>query len=329
MGSCFLFLGPEIGEKNAAVAKVRAGLGKPEEFSFYAGETPAQVIVSVLRNPSLFADSRLVFIKSAEVLKKKEDLEMLASYLEKPQDDTTLIIISDSVSLAKAIETPIPTANKRIFWELFEGRKIEWVRSFFQRAGYRISGDAVRAVLDLVENNTEALKQECSRLMLFLGKDKEVSAEEVERWLSHTREESAFTLFSCIAAGDLSKSLGVLRSLLSAKETAPGILAGLAWCWRRLLDYLAVGAGAADADYRKIGLGSAIIRRDYEQAARRYSRVSVETCLSLTAEYDILTRSYGAILESLLMDRYIYKILQTSPSPPSPTASAWPPVASK
>jgi DNA polymerase-3 subunit delta len=261
----------------------------------------------VLQNASLFAENRLIFIKNAEALKKKEEIELLAAYLEHPSEDTTLILLSDAPSLAKAIETQVSSGNKRIFWELFENRKIEWVSAFFKRAGYRIGEDGIETILELVENNTDALRRECQRLMLFLGKDKPITGEDVEKWLSHTREESAFTLFSRIAEGDLSKSLGTLHALLMAKESPPAILAGLAWCFRKLRDYAAlVESGKAnDFEFKKIGLASPKVRKDYERAVRRYN---ADICLSLTAEFDILVRSGGAGLETILMDMYLYKI---------------------
>lgn len=276
-------------------------------MSFYAGETPVSHIVSVLQNASLFAATRLILIKNADALKKKEEIDLLASYMAHPQDDTTLILISEATSLAKGLETPVSSGNKRIFWELFENRKIEWVSSFFKRAGYRISEDGIETILEMVENNTDALRRECSRLMLFLGKDRSVTGEEAEKWLSHTREESAFTLFSRIAEGDLSKSLATLHTLLMAKESPPAILAGLAWCFRKLRDYTGVveSGRANDFEFKKIGLASAKARKDYERASRRYN---ADTCLSLTAEYDMLVRSGGTGLETILMDLYVYKI---------------------
>ncbi|MDR2534816.1 MAG: DNA polymerase III subunit delta [Treponema sp.] len=317
-GSCFLFLGPEIGEKQDAIAEIRSRLCKQsgrayvEETSFYAGETPVSTMVSVLQNASLFADTRLILIKSAEVLKKKEEIELLGAYLAHPQDDTTLILISEAVSLAKALETPVPSGNKRIFWELFENRKIDWVRSFFKRPGYQINEDGIERILEMVENNTEALRQECSRLMLFLGKDRTITGEDVEKWLSHTREESAFTLFSRIAEGDLAKSLTTLHTLLMAKESPPAILAGLVWCFRKLRDYdaLVESGEADDLEFKKIGLGSSKSRKDYEQASRRYNARAADACLALTAEFDILVRSSGTGLETILMDFYLYKIHQ-------------------
>jgi DNA polymerase-3 subunit delta len=63
-----------------------------------------------------------------------------------------------------------------------------------------------------------------------------------------------------------------------------------------------------DLELKKIGLASPKARKDYEQASRLYDTWAADTCLSLTAEYDLLTRSSGSGLENLLMDRYLYKV---------------------
>jgi DNA polymerase-3 subunit delta len=315
-GACYLFLGPEIGEKQDAVGEIREqlrGRGNFEETSFYAGETPVSRICAILLNGSLFSDSRLFLIKNAELVTKKDETALLASYIESPEPSTTLILISGETGISKAIEEKIDRGNRRVFWELFENRKTEWVESFFRRGGCRIDAGGIEAILELVENNTDALRRECSKLMLFMGKDRIINGEDVEKWLSHTREESAFTLFSRIAAGDLSKGIESLHALLAARETPQAILAGLAWCFRRLRDYLVL-SGAGETDMRKIGLANPRARADYTLAAGRYDMAAAEDCLALTAEYDVLVRSRGAGLESILMDLYLCKIHGRAPA---------------
>ncbi|MDR2019236.1 MAG: DNA polymerase III subunit delta [Treponema sp.] len=315
-GACYLFLGPETGKKQDAIADIRRDLERrfnapPEETSFYAGETPVTAMTAAIRNGSLFAEGRLFFIKNAEAIQKKEDLELLASCMAVPQDGAVIILISEASGLNKTLEKAVPKAAKRIFWELFENEKAEWVSSFFRRGGRRISAEGVEAVLEMVENNTEALGRECSRLMLFAGDaGRIIEAEDVERWLSHTREESAFTLFSRIAAGDLEKSLETMRILLGAKESPQAILAGLAWCFRKLRDYLSLGPGQRADDFalKKIGLSSLKVRRDYTAAAERYDSPGTDRCLSVIAEYDIRLRAGGAPLEGLLLDLFLYAI---------------------
>jgi hypothetical protein len=70
-----IFLGTEIGEKQAAIAEIKKQLSEqgspPEQTVYYAGETPVSDMVSALRNGSLFAENRLFLVKNAEAIKKK------------------------------------------------------------------------------------------------------------------------------------------------------------------------------------------------------------------------------------------------------------------
>ena len=311
--AAWLFLGPEIGEKQIAIDDIRNKLSKNgafEETIYYAGDMAVSTMVSNIQNGSLFADTRLFFIKSAEAINKKDDITLLVSCLTNPLKDTFIIFISDETSLAKGLENLFSTTTKRIFWELSDARKSEWVKDFFCREGYKIETDGIQTILELVENNTAALRQECERFLLFLGETREIKAEDAEKWLSHTRQESPFTLFNRIAAGDLKRSLESSRTLLDAKEAPVAIFAALASCFRKLINYLVLKeAGVNDEfEYRKIGVSSPGAKRDYTAAARLYDSSGAESCLALTAEYDLLLRSASSFPEQILMDQYLYKI---------------------
>jgi len=319
----YIFLGPETGKKQDAIEEIRkkiassgdsAAKGPPEETVFYAGETPLVDIANAVQNHSLFAQSRLFMIKNAEQIKKKEDTALIASCMRKLESDTVLILLSDEFKLAAGLDDCAPRENRRVFYELFESEKSEWLRSFFTRAGYRIDPDGIDVILEMVENNTDALRRECSRLMFFLPKDRPATAADIDKWLSHNREESAFTLFSRIAAGNTSKAVESLHTLLAAKESVPAILAGLAWCFRKLRDYLSLVRNGEPNNFelKKIGLSSPKARDDYAAAARRYTISAADACLALTAEYDILTRASGAALEAVLMDVYLLKIINSA-----------------
>ena len=308
-----------MGEKQDAIERLRGELTKkygvpPEETSFYAGDTPAANITSFLLNGSLFSEARLVFVKNAELLKKKDETASLASYLKNPACDTTLILISDAAGIDRTIEGALPKDAKHVFWELYESKKPEWVRSYFHREGFSVDEDAVNTILELVENNTDALRRECSRLMLFAGKEngtkRVISAAEIEKSLSHTRSESAFTLFSAIAAGNLSKSIEIMNTLLAAQETPVAIIAGLSWCFKRFRDYceLAARGAASDFELKKIGITTAKGRRDYAGAEKTFGLAAADKCIALCAEYDLAVRSGGAPVENILLNLYLYKL---------------------
>ena len=323
IGGAYIFLGPEIGKKQDAVDEIRkkaAAAGTLEETVFYAGETPVIQIANAILNRSLFSDCHLFIVKNSEQIKKenKGDIALLVSCINDlnsaPDSGAVLILLSDEFKLAAGLDNSVPGKNRVIFYEMFENEKDQWVKSFFRREGRDIDEDGIDTILEMVENNTDALRRECSRLLLFLPADRPAGAQDVEKWISHTREESAFTLFSRIAEGDLSKAVETLHTLLSAKETASGILAVLAWCFRKLRSYLALaqsGKAADNFELKKIGLSSPKARNDCSAAARRYNASAVAACLALTAEYDILTRASGTVFEQILMDVYIIKIFRT------------------
>jgi DNA polymerase-3 subunit delta len=317
LSNVYIFLGPELGKKQDEVDSIKKKLQDAEITVFYAGETPVSTITDTIQNNSLFSEKHLIIIKNAEVIKKKDDIELLVSCIQNLQENTSVILLSDEIRLAAGLDDVVPKNNRQIFYELFEREKDEWLRQFFKREGFIIDKDCIAVILEMVENNTEALKRDCSRLIHFLPYDKtsgetQVKASNIEKWLSHNREESAFTLFSRIAQGDLSKALESLSVMLAAKESSQSILAGLAWCFRKLGDYLSLletGDANNSFELKKIGLSSPKAKDDYAAAARRYNTESAEACLALTAEYDNLLRSPVGVMERILMDRYILKII--------------------
>jgi DNA polymerase-3 subunit delta len=309
--AAYIFLGPELGKKQEAIDAVREKFPAAEESVFYCGETPVSTIADTLQNHSLFADSRIVIVKNAELIKKKEEVDLLVSCIKNMEENTALILLSEEIKLAASLDDAVPKDRRQIFYEMFEREKTEWLMSFFRREGFNVDRDCIAAILEMVENNTEALKRECSRLVHFLPKDRAVRTEDIEKWLSHNREESTFTLFSRIALGDTSRALECLAVMLAAKESTQSIIAGLAWCFRKLGDYLALleTGEASNFELKKIGLSAPKARDDYTAASRRYNADDVEACLALTAEYDILLRSPVAALENILMDRYILALI--------------------
>ena len=185
----YLFLGQEIGERNDEIQKIKASLkkkvGELDEYKFYATETKIQEVVNLLLNESLFASARFIVFYGAELLKKKEDLEVLTGWIKSATPSSVLILVSEENSCDKKLENLIPKENKKIFWEMFENRKEQWLFDFFKKNSYSLTDEANSLILDMIENNTESLKTECSRFFLCFEKGYTITAEDVEKILSH------------------------------------------------------------------------------------------------------------------------------------------------
>lgn len=323
MGSSYLLLGPEIGEKNAFVDKLRADLAKqigakPDEERHYCQDMKPGELVSRLLNGSLFAPHRLVVYSGIDLVTAKGDVAALVGYLRSPAPDVTLVMASDEVGADKAIKDAVGPGGCKVFWEMFEDKKEDWVRSFFRREGFKISSDAVEAVLELVENNTEALKSECSRLALFLPKDREISEADIEGYLSHNRSEDAFSLFERIARDGFGEALECLEKILSSKEGEPiGILAGLSWSFKRLEGFQrlkAQGLGPDEAFLRS-GIKSKKLQAAYREADRRFPPAACRNALSRLLDADYALRSLGGSMDKTVMQKALYEVMVKSGGP--------------
>ena len=322
-GRAYLLLGPEQGEKAREVQRIRELAAKQaagtevEEHRFYAFETPVQEALSLLRSGSLFAGHTLVIIHGVEQIKRKEDLDLLESYLDHPSDSGTLVLVSDEFRIKdprsrKDWTKRIPEDNRKIFWEMFENQKRDWLNTFFRRQRVDVDEDAVELILELVDNNTLDLKRAAGRLALFIGENGRLTADEVETYLYHSKEENVFTLFRAIADRDLEGSLELLRKLLLSSDNSPqSILAGLLWQLRKLhsLATLTDRNYSADEAFRTLNIRGKRNQRLYSAALSAYPAEAIERILVRATDTDADLRAHPARAHELLLDRLVYAVV--------------------
>lgn len=317
----WLFTGPEIGERNAAVDQLKAFAtkthGNPEMHTLYSADTPLGQVISLLQNGSLFASARFVVLRNAELIKKKEDVSQLVSWATSSagREDVFLVLISDSIGIDKKIEACVSKDRKKIFWELFENRKQQWITSFFRKEGYQIDPDAVDAILETVENNTDALRTACSRLILFFSPDHQITEDDIETYLSHNREENAFTLFDALSKQNLENALSILEKISLSKESSPvQIIAGLTYCFRRLGDWHRLAAQGVRDDFalKRAGFSGKRAQEQYRRAASAWNLLSASRILALLAQTDSAIRDGGNVVHRILLDTCIVNIVENA-----------------
>jgi len=314
----WLFTGPELGERNEALETLRKDVekkyGRLDNHLFYAADTALSVILDTVQNGSLFAEARFAVVRNAEAIKKKEDIQALTQWAEQAAaaEGAFLALISDEIGIDKKIEALVPKDHKKIFWELFENKKQEWIRRFFTRMQIGIDQDAIAVLLELVENNTEALKTACAHIGLFLKPGSSLTAETVERLLAHNKEETAFTLFDAMVQGNLEYALNIRQKLTLSKESSPvQLIAGLTYCFRRLRDWhmLADTGALDDFSLKKAGFTSKKAIEQYRRASRRWNTQSVYRIISLLNRTDMQIRALGQELSGVLLDVGLYAII--------------------
>lgn len=319
----YLYSGPEIGSRNEQVESIKNSLikkfGDVDNYLLYASDSKIEDIIAKLQTESLFVPATCVVLREAELVKKKEEIELLSSWLKGAKDSAVLILVTDEISVDAKLDKLVPKENKQIFWAMDESRLASWLQGYFRKNGYAIESDAVDSILELTENNTEALRGECNRFFLCFPRDHTITESDVEQILAHNREESAFTLFDAMAnpnespSSRLEESLSILQKILLTKNNSPVmILAGLASCFRRLELWHSIHAGGAYLDeftLKTKGFSSKTARNQYSRAARVWSFGQCAAVLASISGTDSEIRSSGQSLQETQLSMLLYEII--------------------
>ena len=320
----YLFTGPEFWDRNDAVENIKSALKKKyssvDEYLFYLIETPLSQAMTTLMDGSLFSEATCVVIKGAELIKKKDEIQIIESWLESnPSDSTTLILVSDEVAVDSKLEKLISTSNRKKFWEMFEDQKLPWVKNYFSKNGFSIEEEACELILEMIENNKEALKNECSRFFILFQKDHVITAEDVDSIISHNREENAFTLFNRLTdtsdtpQGRLESGLSILQKMrLSKDNSSVLIIAGLSSCFRKLQTWhnmISENPYPDDMTFKVNGFGSKLQQKQYRSASKLWTAGQTAAVLALLSSTDMQIRTSGQLLEDLLLQKMLYEIV--------------------
>ncbi|MBQ7537426.1 MAG: DNA polymerase III subunit delta [Treponema sp.] len=319
----YLYSGPEIGSRNEQVESIKNSLikkfGDVDNYLLYASDSKIEDIIAKLQTESLFVPATCVVLREAELVKKKEEIELLSSWLKGAKDSAVLILVTDEISVDSKLDKLVPKENKQIFWAMDESRLASWLQGYFRKNGYAIEADALDSILELTENNTEALRGECNRFFLCFPKEHTITESDVEQILAHNREESAFTLFDAMAnpnespSSRLEESLSILQKILLTKNNSPVmILAGLASCFRRLELWHSIHAGGAYLDeftLKTKGFSSKTARNQYSRAARVWSFGQCAAVLASISGTDSEIRSSGQSLQETQLSMLLYEII--------------------
>ena len=315
MSAVYLLLGPEEGEKAQFIENTLSGISKrvgeePEIHRYYAFESTVADVLANLRNGSLFSRHKAVILNNIEEIKRKNDITLLSDYLDSPSESATLFLVSNLVKgINRTFEKNVAPQCKKIFWEMFENKKMDWITGFFRKRNIGIDQEAASYLLEMIQNNTRDLRDQCSKLAQFFGEGSQLRLEMMEKYIYHSREENVFTLFERIALKDLSASQEILSKILLSRESDPSaLLSGLLWQIRKLqrLKVLSEKNFPLDEIFGKLNIRNRKGQKIYLSAHRNYTKPEVQGLIVLINEFSIRIRSATQELRTVLLQLFIY-----------------------
>lgn len=247
----------------------------------------ADVINSCKRYP-MFAERQVVILKEAQFMK---DIEQLSSYIEHPLTSTVLIVafkdkkVDGRGSFSKILKNKavVLTTKKMQDYQL-----PEWVSQLVHTKGYLIAPKALSLLVDHVGSDLSRMNNEVDKLIMNLGTRKEISDEDIEKYIGVSREFNVFELQAAMAKKDLYKAIRIVEYFETNPKAAPlqMILPALYGFFSKC--YMLFSFSSSDEKTAAAAIGvSPYFMKDYTQANTIYKFEGIEQILLLLHAYNL------------------------------------------
>lgn len=192
------------------------------------------------------AEQKMVVVKNAYFLstdttKRKEikhNIDALHRYLEHPPSETILVIQVpyEKMDARKAITKFVQkNATVEECTPLKEQDLRGWVRRQLGKHGIGIDADAMEELLKRVENNTEVLVSETTKLVLYAEDMQRVNIDTVRKVITKNVEDNVYEITNSLLENKRGKALEIYNDLVMHSEDPLRILGILVNKYREIL----------------------------------------------------------------------------------------------
>ena len=184
--------------------------------------------------------------KTKEADRKKLIQALALAKMQAIPVDTYIIMINETnEKIPSSVTNLLSDEQQVVFYEMYDNQKPQWIRSEFQKRGLYIEDGAIEFIVDTVENNKFAFISEIERICTYYNNQHKdtnaannsvVTRDLIESYLYHSKEETAFSLYSALLAKNAEKALSILDKVFYTEED--NIVPGLMWSHKRFLKIL-------------------------------------------------------------------------------------------
>ncbi|MEK9628110.1 MAG: DNA polymerase III subunit delta [Nitrospinota bacterium] len=183
---------------------------------------------------SFLGGTKLVIVRNLhEAIPKDEAAEALIDYCSDPVPDACLVITADKVDRKRKIFKALCKVKGAVACEApKENVLTNWIRDRAKKHGYSMNTNAARTLVNRVGARPGVLAQELEKTLMYAGKKKSVSEEDVQEVVGETRLETIFSLTDALKNKNPHKALQLLHNQLDHGEEPIKIMGTIAWQFR-------------------------------------------------------------------------------------------------
>jgi DNA polymerase III subunit delta len=259
---------------------------------FYGKDADWTALINACRQYPMFGERQVVLLKEAQQMR---DIDKLEPYIDNPLSSTIFVVsykekkVDGRSRLAKLLKTKGEVLTTK---KMYENQLPEWTNDLVESKGYSISQKGVLLLVDHIGNDLSRIDNEIDKILVNLNSRKNITEDDIEKYVGISKEYNPFELQSAIAAKDLPKAMRIILYFEANPKAAPIqlILPTLYNLFSRT--YMVFGQNSKEEKTIALNIGvNAWFVKDYVLTAKNYGYPGVENALLLLHHYNL--RSVG------------------------------------
>jgi len=215
-------------------------------FSAERGET--QAALDQAQSMPMLSKQQVVFLEDAEAIEdlgeknREATVEAMEEYLKNPAPFTVLVM--EATKLDMRMQLGKKLAEYSLVVEVGLGENAEQrnaasvvlAKTLAKEQGVEFAKGAAENLAEFVSGDLMRLKTEVDKLATFAGERKVVRREDVSALVISEKTTTIWEVADLLAARQTKKALEFIERLLREGEEPVGMIGGMAWMYRKLIE---------------------------------------------------------------------------------------------
>ena len=196
--------------------------------TFDARESTVSHWLGSARTLSFVGGTKLVVVRNLhEAVPQDQDAQTLIDYAQSPIPEACVVVTADKVDRKRKLFKTLTKLKTAVACEAPKENE-HWLRKRAEEAGYSLSSDAARFLINRVGPRPGILAKELEKTLLYAGKNKSVSEREVAELVGESKLENVFALTDALKTKNPEKALRLLNNQIDHGEEPIKILGTIA-----------------------------------------------------------------------------------------------------
>jgi DNA polymerase-3 subunit delta len=223
----------------------------------------------------MLAQRQVVIVEGVESLEKlgektrDEVVEALAKYFESPAPFSVLLFEASSMDKRQRYSKLL--AEHALLVELTIGGEsaAALAAQMAKDCGAEIDREAAALLAEILNSEPSRMRIEIEKLATYVEKGQRITSTEVEELVVAARKNTVWQLADMLAGRRRDSALAFLDNLLREGEEPIGLVGGITWMYRKLIEARDLPAGTSDFQAaRALGMSPAAAETAVRQAHR-------------------------------------------------------------